>query len=178
MENNSARQKKVLLDGDVISHFIKGELVDLLPKLFPNRLILLNIVKTEIYKRPGWNIIIDNLIKTHVIEEVDFPEEIEFVKEYAHMISGSGLALGKGESACMVYCRFNKEILASSNLKDIQRYCSYHSIEYITTADIIYEAHKRELVTEVECDTFISKVKSRGSKFPYDTMKELLSNYN
>lgn len=175
MENKIIPPKKVLLDGDVISHFIKGELFDLLPKLYPHRLIILDIVKTEIYQRRSWNIIIDKLINKHKIEEITFPEDIEYKKEFAHLISIYGLGLGRGESACLVYCKLNKNILASSNLKDIQKYCSFHNIEYITTTDILYEGYQRQFVSEADCNLFISKVKSQGSKIPFGTMKELIA---
>jgi hypothetical protein len=175
MENKESSLRKILLDGDVISHFIKGELFDLLPRLYPDRLIILDIVKTEIYQRKGWDSIIEDLIKKHGIEEIKFPEGIDFKKEYSFLISASGHALGKGESACMVFCRFNQEILASSNLKDIHRYCSLHKIDYLTTADILFEGFSKNLVSEIDCDTFITKVKSKGSKFRFGTMKELIA---
>ena len=143
MENKKSSLRKILLDGDVISHFIKGELFELLPKLYPDRLTILDIVKTEIYQRKGWDIVIEDLIKKHGIEEIKFPEGIDFKKEYSFLISASGHALGKGESASMVYCRFNQGILASSNLKDIHRYCSLHKIDYLTTADILFEGFSK-----------------------------------
>lgn len=43
--------------------------------------------------------------------------------------------LGKGESACMIYCRDNRDVLGSSNLKDIKEYCSKNNITYLTTLD-------------------------------------------
>jgi hypothetical protein len=178
MENKEISLKKILLDGDVISHFVKGDLFELLPKLYPNRLIILDIVKTEICQRPGWETIIDGLILKHNIEEVAFPQEIDFLKEYSHLISSSGHALGKGESACMVYCRFNKNILASSNLKDILRYCSFHKIEYLTTGDILFEGYTKGLITEFDGDTFIKKIRIKGSKFPFNNMKELIDSQN
>jgi len=175
MEKKEISQRKILLDGDVISHFIKGELFDLLPKLYQNRLIILDIVKTEIYQRKGWDTVIEGLIQKHGIEEIKFPEEIDFKKEYSYLISSSGYALGKGESACMVYCRFNQDILASSNLKDIHRYCSLHKIEYLTTGDILFEGFTKGLVKMADCDAFITKVKNKGSKFRFNTMKELIA---
>jgi hypothetical protein len=178
MENKEISQRKILLDGDVISHFIKGELFDLLPNLYPKRLIILDVVKTEIYQRKGWDIIINKLIKKHRIEEATFPEDIEYKKEFAYLVSIYGLGLGRGESACLVYCRFNQDILASSNLRDIHRYCSLHKIDFLTTVDILFEGFTKGLISEVDCDTFITKVKNKGSKFPFNTMQELLDAKN
>lgn len=40
------------------------------------------------------------------------------MKEYARLISRDGLALGRGESACMVYCLYHHDVVGSSNTKD------------------------------------------------------------
>lgn len=84
---------------------------------------------------------------------------------------------GKGESACMAYCRFNKDILASSNLKDISKYCEDNGITYLTTMDFLAEALKAKQLTEQECNDFIRDVKAAGSKLPVDTIAEFLKNY-
>lgn len=174
MGNSVPDSRKILLDGDVISRFIKGNLFSLLSKLYPDRLIILDIVKVEICQRKGWSRIINILIKKHGIQEVSFPNDKEYISEYSSLISTRGQALGKGESACLVYCRFNKKILASSNLKDIHRYCDFHKIDYLTTSDIIFEGYQNGLINETTGDTFIFNVKSKGSKFPYNSIKDLI----
>ena len=166
--------KKILLDADVISHFIKGDQLNSLPQIFPNKLLILDIVKQEISNRSGWYQVIQQFIDNTDVQEVAFPQEIEFLNEYAHLTSTRGHALGKGESACLVYCRYNKDILASSNLKDILRYCDFHNIEYIKTDDILYEGFKKGILTESICDEFIQTIKRKGSKFPYNTFNEIL----
>ena len=74
--------------------------------------------------------------------------------------------LGKGESACMVYCKDNRDVLGSSNLKDIQRYCSENRIIYLTTLDFLYYAYCRGKMTEQECLVFMRAVNNAGSKLP------------
>lgn len=166
--------KKILLDADVISHFIKGDQLNSLPKIFPNKLLILDIVKKEICNRGGWDQVIQQFIDNTDVQEVAFPQENNFLNEYAHLTSSRGHALGKGESACLVYCRYNKDILASSNLKDIFRYCDFHNIEYIKTDDILYEGFKKGILSESVCDEFIQTIKRKGSKFPYNTFNEIL----
>ena len=102
MINMSNPDKKILPDADVISHFIKGDQLNSLPQIFPNKLLILDIVKKEICNRRGWDQVIQQFIDNTDVQEVDFPHEIEFLKEYAHLISTGGHALGKGESACLV----------------------------------------------------------------------------
>jgi len=167
--------KKILLDADVISHFIKGDQLNSLPQIFPNKLLILDIVKKEICNRKGWDQVIQQFIDNTDVKEVVFPQEIEFLNEYAHLTSTGGHALGKGESACLVYCRYNKNILASSNLKDILRYCDFHKIEYLTTKEILVEGYNKGILSEKDCNDFINKIKKKGSKFPYDTFSQILA---
>jgi hypothetical protein len=168
-------EKKIVLDADVISHFIKGELLLKLPVIYPGRLIIPDIVKNEISERKGWDQIINRFLTETDIQLINFPQSFEYLSEYAHLTSSRGYALGQGESACMVYCRFNDAILASSNLKDINRYCDFHHIEHITTKDILLEGYHKGILTEEVCNNFIRLIKEKGSKFPYPDLKAILN---
>ena len=174
MRINLDKEKKIVLDGDVISHFIKGELINMLPVFYPGQLIILDIVKEEVYRRKNWKSILEPLLIFGEIEEIEFPSDIVYMREYAFLISVKGQGLGRGESSCMVYCRYNKNVLVSSNLRDIKRYCSLHGIEYVTTMDIILDCYERNLLTSEDCDNFIEKVLNRGSKLPFKTFREYL----
>ena len=44
---------------------------------------------------------------------------------------------GEGERACMAIARFDKEVIASSNFRDVATYCQEHNIEYIGVMDIL-----------------------------------------
>ena len=74
--------------------------------------------------------------------------------------------MGKGESACMVYCKEHNDILGSSNIKDIHLYCKDNGITYLTTLDFLYYAYTNKVMTQEECNQFMSDVKNRGSKLP------------
>jgi len=74
----------------------------------------------------------------------------------------------------MAYCKFHKEVFASSNLADIKSYCQANGIQYITTMDLLSEAFKKGMLTEEECDNFITMVKSKGSKLPVNPIREFL----
>ena len=71
--------------------------------------------------------------------------------------------MGKGESACMVYCRYHNDVVGSSNTKDITDYCNQYGITYLTTNDFLFYAIQRSLITEEEAVAFIQKVRSMGS---------------
>jgi len=82
---------------------------------------------------------------------------------------------GIGESLAMVYCKYNHNVLASSNLKDIKEYCTDNGITYVTTMDLLHRAWIRQLMTEKECDQFISDVIRKGSKLPVRRIKDYKS---
>lgn len=84
------------------------------------------------------------------------------MKEYAKLIK----TLGKGESACMVYCRFNHDVIGSSNLRDIKEYCQRYNLTYLTTVDFLFFAIQRKLMTKDEAVQFISEVRRKDSKLP------------
>ena len=98
-----------------------------------------------------------NHIKFELIDVIEYKE-----KEYALLLR----TFGKGESAGMAYCKFNHDVLGSSNLRDIKEYCQNNGITYLTTLDFLYYALKRNKLTEQECNQFIKEVRSKGSKLP------------
>jgi hypothetical protein len=155
----------ILIDSDVISHFINGGEVDLLPKIFPNnKIYLLDKVYAELSRFKGKEFI-DSILISASLTILPFPEDQpEIIKEYAYI--KKMLFKGDGESACLAVARFKNNIIASSNLKDISQYCKLHTIDYLTTMDFLCVALNSHLLTSDECNEFISKVIRKGSKLP------------
>lgn len=165
------RGRVILIDADVVSHFINGGQILLLPNIFKHKLHLLDKVNDELQKFPKRKQEVDNLINFGLLKLMAFPEDnLEIKKEYMHI--RKLMFKGDGEAACMAVVRYSKDILASSNLKDIGNYCSLHSIDYLTTMDFLCEALRTDKLSEAECDEFIKKVKSAGSKLPVNRMAE------
>jgi predicted nucleic acid-binding protein len=154
-------EPKILLDADVIIHFIKAGKQLLLPKIYPERFVILEKVYSEITAIPSKKVAVDNFIFYSKIPVISTPENRDIIKEYALLKKGG---IGAGEAICMAVARYTKEYIASSNLKDIRVYCELHSIVYLTTMDVLLEAYRLGIMTEVECDTFIKEVKSKESK--------------
>ena len=156
------QKTKIVLDADVIIHFAKGERLSMLPEIFKEyEYIILDKVHNEIHEPIRRQL--DNqisLLKNISIHK--FEPRGEMLKEYAKLTQ----SIGKGESACMVYCRFNNDVVGSSNIKDIVQYCTTHKITYITTIDFLYYAIKKALITIEEAKEFIKEVKSKDSKLP------------
>lgn len=164
--------KRIILDADVIIHFTKGEAIGLLPRIFPNKMFIPNIVYQEALSQ-RFRIEIDNLFNFKLVEELDIKAEFDVYKEFKRLQS---IGLGKGESSCLAYCRYHNDVIGSSNLKDIRHYCEENNIVYLTTMDFLAEAYRTEKMDEAVCDFFIYNVKLKGSRLPCDTIAEFLQN--
>jgi len=79
---------------------------------------------------------------------------------------------GFGESVCMVFCKYNQDVIASSNIKDITEYCCQNGITWITTMDFLWKVLTSKLLTEKECNEFIKRVLDGGSKLPVRSINE------
>jgi hypothetical protein len=171
MENN---ERIILIDADVVSHFVLAGEANNLKKIFPNNPIcLLDKVHAELQRWPSDKLRseISILIGKKIIRLIEFPEDNEIIKKEYLWIK-SMLFKGEGESACLAVARYNKNILASSNLKDIKNYCTTHKIDYLTTMDFLCGALHAGIFDEKRCDAFIKKVLDSRSKLPVKTMRE------
>lgn len=160
-----ATKTKIVLDADVIIHFIKAGQFALLLEIFPEyEYLILDVVYAEVTKHRATKNQIDNTLQFFAkrISSVKFAPKGASMMEYAKLLR----ILGKGESACMVYCRDNQDVLGSSNLRDIKDYCASNGITYLTTLDFLYYAYRRKKMTKEECDAFIEEVISKDSKLP------------
>lgn len=88
------------------------------------------------------------------------------IREFARLTSSSGPALGRGESACMVYCRYHNDVVGSSNIKDVTDYCNEYGITFLTTNDFLFYGIEKGLMTIKSATEFIKKVRELGSYPP------------
>lgn len=166
---------KIVLDADVIIHFVKAGQLSLLLDIFPEyQYLILDVVYDEVTVNRTTKAQIDNTLKFfgNRISNVKFDPKGESRLEYARL--RSSLLLGKGESACMVYCRDNHDVLGSSNLKDINEYCANNQITYLTTMDFLYYAFIRKKMTKDDVVAFIADVIAKGSKLPPVNIEEYI----
>lgn len=162
---------EIVLDADVIIHFSKANYLSLLPTIFPEyQMVVLSVVYNELkgmVKQQMDNMIV--LLKT--IKTVTFDPKKEMKLEYACLLK----RFGKGESACMAYCRYTNNVIGSSNLRDIKDYCRQHKLVYLTTIDFLYYAIKRGKMTVNEAHQFVDTVLSEGSKLPVTDFNTFVS---
>ena len=153
---------KIVLDADVVIHFAKGELLSLLPRIFPDYdYVLLEAVHEELLSDIRTQV--DNLMHyLKTITLLPFSPRGDMLREYASLRS----RFGKGESACMAYCLFTHNVVGSSNVRDIKEYCEEKHIVYLTTIDFLWYAWRKGMLTPEEISVFIGEVRSKGSKLP------------
>jgi predicted nucleic acid-binding protein len=167
--------KIILIDADVVSHFIKGSEIYFIGKIFKFEIRILDKVYRELEKHKGKKTEVDNLINQKILKIEPFPENNnEIVKEYFYI--KNKLFKGDGESASLAYARFTDNIIASSNLSDIRVYCNMHNVKYLTTMDFLCEAFKIGLFDIQRCNNFISAVLSKGGKLPVKKMEDFKCN--
>lgn len=157
---------QIVLDADVIIHFAQGGYLHLLPKVISDcSFVVLSVVRNEL--RPDTKKLLDNHIYyLKNIRLIDYNPVGDERREFARLISISGLCLGKGESACMAYARYHNHVVGSSNLRDIKDYCSEFGISYLTTLDFLYYAFRAGLMTKEDIEEFVQKVRNSGSILP------------
>ena len=153
---------KIVVDADVIIHFAKADCLSVLPTIFPEYcMVVLSVVFEELkgnIKQQIENMA--TLLKT--IELIPFSPQKEMRMEYALLLRH----FGKGESACMAYCRYTHNVIGSSNLRDIKEYCVRNQVAYLTTIDFLYYAILRGRMTIDEAHLFIRTIREKGSKLP------------
>jgi hypothetical protein len=162
----------ILIDADVLSHFISGGQIPLLPHIFPFPIKVLDKVYAELKRMPGRKKEVDNLLAFKLVELIPFPEDNPQVKREYHYLKK--MFKGDGESACLAMVRYSLDILASSNLKDTAAYCQLHQLDYLTTMDFLCKAVENGQLGEKECDNFIWKVLDAGSKLPVKSWSEFV----
>lgn len=154
---------EIVIDADVLIHFSKGGCMSLLPKIFPEySYVILSVVYDEV--KPPIRTQLDNTMTLLGKMTVrDFQPKGEMKREYAMLKT----KFGRGESACMAYCKFTNNVIGSSNLKDISDYCEQNGVTYLTTIDFLYYAIRRGLMSVDEAQQFVVEVVAKGSKLPF-----------
>lgn len=160
--------KIILVDCDVISHFITNNCLDDLPKILaPHHCTILDYVYYEATRQLLRKAFVDKLIKNGDFILMAFPSADLAIKEEFAKIKSYNYLIGDGERACMAVAKHNKNIIASSNFKDIVPYCDKHGIFYLGTLDILSIAVTKGIYDETQCDRFIQDaIKFNKARFP------------
>ncbi len=168
-----SEEKILVFDADVLIHFIQGECFSDLRLIYPkNQKVVLQKVYEELQIHSKSKTMLDSAIHTFkFLKLINFPLNPEMMKEYAHLTSPL-MDLGKGESACLSYCKFTKDVIVSSNLKDVLNYCNTHLLKHLTTLDLVLWAFENNVWSEAQCDTFIQALIQKGARIPNVTIAQ------
>ena len=166
-----ARKKVILVDADVISHFMATGKIDTLPQILtPHTLYIVE----QVYKEASYHPFLenrkeelDNWMNRYHIQKLPFPKTNRNIMLEYYRLKKESPRFGEGERACMAIARFDKEVIASSNFRDVATYCQEHDIEYIGVMDILTIAMRKGIFDEMECNKFIhDAIVINEAKFP------------
>lgn len=155
----------ILTDVDVISHFIAaGELIELPNILKPHAVTILDNVYKEVARIKSRKEYLDNVVHFFkTIKVIPFPiNNMDIKKEYA-LIKKNNPLIGDGERACMAVAKYDKDVIASSNFRDIIPYCEANKILYLGTLDILAIALQKQIFNVERCDNFIAITRKKNS---------------
>lgn len=167
-----AKAKVILVDADVISHFIaSGKLMKINTILAPNHLFVVDMVYKEATRIATRKAIIDQWIATTPTTKILFPDKNPLVVKEYYRLKKEKPELDYGERACAAMAKYGREVIASSNFRDIKNYCDENGIEYIGCMDILYIAHQKGIMSEDECNQFIADAKRvNNARLPSNTI--------
>lgn len=169
-----ARAKVILVDADVISHFVAtGHIFDLNEILAPHHLLIVDNVYREATYHPWDNSRkkdVDNWLAKSNAQSICFPKLNKKVVSEFYRLKHVNKLLGDGEYACMSMAKFGQEVIASSNFRDVAGYCDANGIEYIGVMDILTIAMNKKFWDVAQCNAFIKNaVAANDARFPvYD----------
>ena len=118
-----ARAKVILVDADVISHFIATDhIYELNEILSPHQLYIVDNVYKEATYHPSdkeRKNKIDEWLKKSKACRISFPKLNRKIMAEFFKLKRDYKLLGDGECACMAMARFDQEAIASSNFRDV-----------------------------------------------------------
>lgn len=165
----------LVVDTDFLSSFAWVGRLDILERLFPAQMIILEEVQFEIGKVPHLSDQVDICIANRTIIPIamnaDSPEAIELARYL-----GEG-RYGRGESACMAYLSHNPGTMGSNNLADVGKYCLDNSKQIFCTGHCLRYAIESKLVRFEECESLWQRMLSKRRKLPTATFKEFWTSY-
>lgn len=158
------KKVKIVLDTDVVLHFMKGDRLSLLLDIFASECeyVMLSTTYDEIRNKDQRNQIDNHICLMKNLTKIEFNPTGEMRRTYAMLTS----RFGRGESACMAYCQYEHHVIGSNNTRDIREYCNNNGISYLTTADFLYYAIRRGMMTEAEAAQMIADARAKGSNVP------------
>lgn len=165
-------ERIILVDADVVSHFIRGGEILNLCSIFKTPIKLLDIVYNELEMWKEKKTVVDNLVNFGVIDVIEFPQTNQVIQKEFFEIKKYRY-YGDGEAACMSYAKHTSNVVASNNLSDIKNYCDLHKVDYLTTMDFLSRALDNGTFTLEQCNNVIeANITTSRNPFPVKKLEE------
>ena len=164
-------------DTDCISAFLWVKDESILAKLYPGKIILPKQVYDEISKVPPLIRRVEQMKNAGDLAVQSIMANTEEYKEYCSLAvtpPTGEMVIGKGEAAAIVMTKSSDGVLASNNLRDIQKYVDKYHLKHITTGDILVEALKKGIITETEGNAIWTNMIAKRRMLPTPTFTDFL----
>ena len=166
-------ESPVILDADFLSSFAWVNRLDILEGLYSKRMIILEEVLEELSRVPHLASKVKLSIGNgHIKCETMFADSPEAL-QLAKFLETS--RYGTGEASCMAYLTQHDGILGSNNLSDVNAFCIQNNKRLLTTADVMYQAYEKSLISLEEADKIWTDMLSKRRKLPAPSFSEYMS---
>lgn len=130
-------------------------------------MVIMDAVYRETIMLPGRKTIIDNFLRENGMTTISIsPVDINVNMEFA-LIKRLHPLIGDGERTLMAHARFNDEIIASSNFRDIAVYCEENKIDFLGTLDLLAIGLKKRIISAAQCHKFMEEaINKNHARFP------------
>ena len=163
----------VILDADFVSSFAWVNSLNILEKLYSKRMIILEEVLEELNRVPHLASRVELSISNgHIKCEAMFADSPEAL-QLAELLETC--RYGTGEAACMAYLTQHDGILGSNNLSDVKAFCTQNNKRLLTTADVMYQAYEKSLISLEEADKIWTDMLSKRRKLPASSFSEYMT---
>lgn len=171
---------ELFFDTDCLSAFLWINDTNILHELYGGKIVLPEPVYQEL-SNPSISHIkqrADIMISNKDVSVKTIDTDTEEYKLYAELVRGKKgqKSIGRGEAGGIALAKTYNGILASNNYKDIAQYIEMYNLKHIDTGQILVEALKRGLITEVEGNSIWGKMLAKKRRLPDNTFSEYLVN--
>lgn len=178
-------RKKIFVDTDFISSFLRAEEFPILKRMYPDYVIVVPYyVKEELMRKLNS---LGHLQSRYCIELgngnlaenptlVMGTEEADLFIKLNTIGDGMPRAIGKGEAEAIALTKIRGGVLASNNLRDVSFYVEQYHLEHITTADVLYKAYKEYYLDKERVDGIWASMVILKRKMPFESFDEYLRN--
>lgn len=170
----------LFFDTDCLSAFLWINNTNILHELYGGKIVLPEPVYQELSNPsiPHIKQRIDAMVSSADVSVKSINTGTEEYKLFTELVHGgkNGKSIGRGEAGGIALAKVYNGVLASNNYKDITPYIEKYKLKHIDTGQILAEALKRGLITEVDGNRIWSKMLAKKRMLPANTFSEYLVN--